>query len=170
MVKNVRLTLSQSTSAIKEVRITSYGGVLNAAINLASVIAPLGPIPIKVTETCQSACIGFLAMTPGPKQIDPSAVLMFHASATIASPQKNTPRCWCWTSIDNLFASLVHDGANVMLPWAKKLDEQLPILFSLCPHNPLDTNTGMYLTGQEYNELHDGLIMPNTLRSKCPSD
>jgi hypothetical protein len=169
LVHDVQLKLNQSVSPINRLRITSYGGVTDSMTRLASAIAGLGPIPIEVPTTCQSACIGFLANTSGPKHISPSATLMFHSAATTTSPYRETPLCWCWTLLDEIY-NLVSPHGHDMLPWSAQLTDRLPVLFALCPINPLDTKHGMFLTGQEYNDLLDGLVTPESLTGRCPSD
>jgi hypothetical protein len=177
LVNEVQATLNTSTNLIKRIQITSYGGKNESMTQLVAAVAILGPIPIEIPTICQSACIGFLAYTPGQKHIAPAAILMFHSSSLTAAPRSNIPFCWCWASWDavgNLFDNTRADiglvDHRVMLPWAAQLSDRLPALFSLCPVNPLDTKRGMFLTGQEYNDLHDGIIAPVDLKGSCPSD
>lgn len=176
LVESVVVALSQTTTPIQAIRITSYGGENQSMTKLVSAVSQLGEIPVEVPLTCQSACVGFLANTSGPKYVNPRATLMFHSASTNSAPHWGEPRCWCFTfwdmlsSIYNSFkASLIgQDQRHAMTPWAAQLTNQLPILFALCPIDPLDTQRGMILTGQEFNDLREDRISPESLANKCP--
>jgi len=166
LVNAVNSIIDQYSDSIKRIQITSYGGVTNSAKDLASAVARLGPVPIEVPITCQSACIRFLAKTPGTKLIAPSALLMFHSGAKSSGPKRDDLRCR-GHKITDFFANLGSGTQHEMLPWAAALNDKLPGLFSLCPVNPLDTQSGMFLTGQEYNDLREGRIKAESLIVKC---
>jgi len=167
LVNAVSSILDQSADSIKRIQITSYGGVTNSADDLVFAVARLGAVPIEVPLTCQSACIDFLAKTRGPKIIAPSALLMFHSGARSSGPKRHDLRCF-GSTISDFFANLDSGTRHEMLPWAAALNDKLPGLFSLCPTHPLDTQSGMFLTGQEYNDLREGRIKAESLIVKCP--
>lgn len=169
LVNDVQSTLSRSANPIKRIQITSYGGKNASMAKLVSAVAVLGPIPIEVPKTCQSACIGFLATTPGPKRIAPSATLMFHSASMRSGPKRTDPLCSGVRFFD-FFANIGSNEPHDMLPWAAQLTDRLPALFSLCPVNPLDTERGITLTGQEYNDLRSGRIAIDSLIAKCPDN
>jgi len=49
------------------------------------------------------------------------------------------------------------------------LSPELPKLFALCRANPLDTDTGMFLTGADISDLREGKIRPADLVGRCPT-
>lgn len=57
---------------------------------------------------------------------------------------------------------------HVMADWADKLSPRLNELMALCKVNPLDTYTGVTLSGAEFNGLIDGSIAPTVLTGACP--
>lgn len=55
-----------------------------------------------------------------------------------------------------------------MAKWAEELSPHLSELIALCKVNPLDTYTGIALSGAEFNGLIDQSIAPATLVNSCP--
>lgn len=156
---------------IARIRINSGGGDVAAAQRMTDAIKPLAGIPMEVPSigTCQSACVELLAHAPGPLQIAPEATVMFHAQASriglaTCGPCGLNNRIMVWLS---MHVPVWNRNRRRMLPWANSLSEKLPVLFSLCRTNPLDTQHGMTLTGAELNGLRDGSIQPVSLVSKC---
>ena len=96
---------------------------------------------------------------------------MFHAKATRIGLATCglcgvNNRVIVWLSMN---VPMWNHNRRAMLPWAKSLSDKLPILFSLCRINPLDTHEGMTLTGAQLNGLREGTLQPKDLRSACPS-
>lgn len=148
--------------------------------------------------TCQSACVGLLAHASGPVVVAPTAKLMFHSAAIRFGLASHGPcglinnitvsidlggRWLAATALDiarellvpiasyfrwDSVVSFLSPAEPAMLPWARRLTPQLPILFELCKHNPLRTTRGMFLTGAEFNGLRDGTIAPARLVPRCP--
>ncbi len=159
---------------IARVRINSGGGDVAAAQRMTDAIRPLVGIPMELPSigTCQSACVELLAHAPGPLRIAPEATIMFHAQASriglaTCGPCGLNNRITVWLS---MHVPVWNRNRRRMLPWARLLSDKLPVLFSLCRTNPLDTQRGMTLTGAELNGLRDGSIPSNRLLGKCPAD
>lgn len=148
------------------------GGDVAAARLMTDAIKPLAGIPMEVPSirTCQSACVELLAHAPGPLQIAHEATIMFHAEASRIGLATCGP---CGLSNRIMVCLSMHvpiwnRDRRRMLPWANSLSEKLPVLFSLCRINPLDTQNGMTVTGAELNGLRDGSVQPTSLVSRCP--
>ena len=159
---------------IARVRINSGGGDVAAAQRMTEAIKPLVGIPMELPNigTCQSACVDLLAHAPGPLRIAPEATIMFHAQASriglaTCGPCGLNNRIMVWLS---MHVPIWNRHRRRMLPWAGLLSDKLPVLFSLCRVNPLDTQTGMTLTGAELNGLRDRSIQPGQLLGRCPAN
>jgi len=171
LMNQVQAALATHEGSIRRIRLNSTGGQTDMATKLIKKLKPFHPIvEIPADATCQSACIDLLAEISDRREIHPSSTLMFHSDATRFG-LANNGFCGCvnWITING--EHLLDPGKQnqmTMLSWARELNPRLQELFEACPTNPLHTQTGLYLTGQEFNLLSDGAIEPKNLLHRCP--
>ena len=156
---------------IAKLGLNSYGGFGAASNRIATVLQQRLNIPVWVPANgvCESACIEILAASPDTLEIAPTAKLMFHAAAGRASLSD----CWICRQLNrgSVWLTMHFPWYNnqAMLPWARAISPNLPVLFELCPLNPLETQVGITISGDEMNGLRAGTLQPEQLTHLCPS-
>ena len=74
--------IGQAGSPVRKVDLDSYGGFDANMYQVADLLRSLDTvIEVGPGETCQSACVGLLALAPGTISVAPTATLMFHSAA-----------------------------------------------------------------------------------------
>ena len=82
LVAAARKAIGQAGSPVRKVDLDSYGGFDANMYQLADLLRSLDTvIEVGPGETCQSACVGLLALAPGTISVAPTATLMFHSAA-----------------------------------------------------------------------------------------
>jgi len=169
LVAAARKAIGQAGSPVRKVDLDSYGGFDASMYQLADLLRSLDTvIEVGPGETCQSACVGLLALAPGTISVAPTATLMFHSAAQRVGLGTRGPCGWL-NEVTIRIGRWLQPSTPEMLPWAERLSDTLPKLFNACRRNPLTTMGGMVLTGGEFNGLRDGTVHPEDLTGRCPS-
>ena len=169
LVAAARKAIGQAGSPVRKVDLDSYGGFDASMYQLADLLRSLDTvIEVGPGETCQSACVGLLALAPGTISVAPTATLMFHSAARRVGLGPGGPCGWL-NEVTVWIGRWFQPSTPEMLPWAERLSDALPKLFDACRRNPLTTPGGMVLTGAEFNGLRDGTVHPEDLTGRCPS-
>ena len=169
MMAAVAKALDDAKAPVRRVQLASPGGQEAAMEELAQLLVPLhATTEVPEGKTCQSACVGLLALSSGPVIVAPTATLIFHSGARRVG-LAGSGICGCLNRVTVwLGGHVIPDTTPVMLPWAQALNDKLPALFAACEQDPLRTPDGMTLSGAELNGLRDGTIPPEALLRHCP--
>ena len=156
---DVDAALATSHAQVDTALLASFGGIEDAAEQIAAALTRFGPSRVVVPSgfPCESACL--LIVRRSKAQFDPAddAKLMFHREWSARFSGTCFP-CEMLNGAENTFWNHAIGPAwhRSMQAWANDLAPGLGETLARCDPNPFDTKKGVTITGLDFKQFRAG--------------